>query len=356
MLTPGDLYAAIEDDAVYAGLPAMVAEYVGGRSGLTYRVERGGKVSDFQFSYFSSAMMSDLQSRFANGGDIWTEAGVRSGIIDRATPVDELVSEAEFRCSPLWNDFFRLHGDDTGHSLGLVHQFDGGLMITSIHRALVAGAFTASEAARLDAIGMDLHRVYRTRELLAASTRRSRRLGALLDAHQDSVFMVDVSMRLVEASTSARRLLEAEDGFRFRNGHIVLIDECTAGAVCRAVADTIHRRPVGRASFLCQRPSGSSPWRLIVLPTDDDEGLCLLLVGRREKDLARRRRWLQDCFSLTRTELEIADGLLAAQTADEIANLRRTSLATVRTHIRHLLEKTDTRRISAFVALVLSLP
>lgn len=356
MVSVGDLYAAIDDDAAYARLPAMIASYVGGRSSICYRVSPSGGASDHQVSYFSDAMVQDLQQRFADGSDVWTQAGVGSGILNRATPLDDLVSEPVFLSSPFWNDFVRFHGDDTGRSLGLIHRFDGMLMITSVHRAWSAGAFTAAEAARLDGIGTDLHRIHRTRQMLGAANRRVGRLGDMLDAHAETVLMVDAALRLVEASPAGRRLLDTGDGISLRRGRVVFADASPVAAIRRAVANSIHRRPLDRAAFLCGRPSGAAPWRLLVLPAGDDDNSCLLLIAPAMRDPARRRRWLRDCFGFTQAELEVADGLIAGQTAEDIAQARRTSPATIRTHIRHLLDKTETRRISALIALLMGLP
>lgn len=353
MLSVGDLYAAIDDDDAYAQLPAMIASHVGGRSSICYRVSPSGEASDHQISYFSDQMRQDLQQRFADGSDVWTQAGIRSGIVNKATPLDDLVPEQVFQSSSFWNDFVRAHGDDTGRSLGLVHRFDD---ITSVHRAFSAGAFTPAEAARLDDIGTDLHRIYRTRQLLGAANRRIRRLGDMLDAHAQTVLEVDATLRLIEASPAARRLLDAGDGIGLRRGRVVFTDTSAAAAIRGAVAKSIHCRPLDRAAFLCGRPSGAAPWRLLVLPAGGVGNSCLLLIAPAVRDCARRQRWLRDCFGFTHAELEVADGLLAGQTAQEIAHSRRTSPATIRTHIRHLLEKTETRRITTLISLLMGLP
>lgn len=81
-----------------------------------------------------------------------------------------------------------------------------------------------------------------------------------------------------------------------------------------------------------------------------------LLLSPAERDEERQARWMQECFSLTKTEIAIARALLAGKTAEEIANLRCTSVATIRTHIRHILEKTGVRRITDCIALLTGLP
>lgn len=356
MVRLGDLYAAIDDDAAYAQLPAMVAQFVGARSCNVQRIDRAGQTTVQQFSYYDRTIMADYAARFSGELDMWTQAGLTSGILNRAVPLDDLVPETLFRASSMWNDLFRFHGDDTGHSLGLVHRFDGATMATSFHRAWSAGAFSPAEAARLDTIGTDLHRIYRARELLRRQAEDRLAWANMLDAHQGTVLMVDATLRLVEASPNGRRLLDAGDGIALRQGHLVFSDRAPAAAIRNAVAETVHCRPVGQAAFLCARPSGAAPWRLLVLPAGDVANRCLLLIAPSEPDAARRVRWLRGCFGFTDAEMGVAEGLLAGRTAEEIGDRRRITAATVRTHIRHILDKTDSRRITALISLLMSLP
>lgn len=355
MIRLGDLYDAIDSDEVYAQLPAMVAQFVGARSGNVQRVDRSGIIAVQQFSYFNSSVIEDYAARFSGELDIWTQAGLASGILNRAVPLDELVPESIFRASTMWNDFFRFHGDDTGHSLGLVHRLDGATMATSFHRAWSAGPFSRAEAARLDKIGTDLHRIYRARELMRGQVEKSARLIGMLDAHRNHVFLVDASARLVEASPAAMDVARAGDGVALLHGRFTISDSTAQAELRRAIANTVNRRPVDRVTFLVARPSGKAPWRIMVLPVSDVRH-CSLLLSPAERDEERQARWMQECFSLTKTEIAIARALLAGKTAEEIANLRCTSVATIRTHIRHILEKTGVRRITDCIALLTGLP
>lgn len=355
MVKLGDLYAAIDDDEAYAQLPAMVAGLVGARSANIQRIDQFGGITLQHSNYFGSDVIEDYATRFSGDLDIWTQAGLKSGIVNRAVPLEELVSESTFRASPMWNDLFRFHGDDTGHSMGLVHQLDGSIMATSFHRAWSMGGFTQLEAARLDAIANDLHRIFRARNLAQLQTERLARLNDMLDAHQDFVFLVDASTRLIEASSAAMRVLKMQDGVSLRHGHITVNDHTTQAGIDRAVADTVNRRHVDRATFLAARPSGKAPWRIMVLPAADGR-YCSLVLSASERDEEHRRRWMRECFSLTKAEVIVAQGILEGRTADEIASHRHSSVATIRTHIRHILEKAGAHRIADFIALVSSLP
>ena len=297
----------------------------------------------------------DYVANFSDERDIWTQTGLANGVLNRAVPLDELVSESVFRASPMWNDLFRAHGDDTGHSLGLVHRFDGATMATSFHRAWSSGPFSVVEAARLDEISTDLHRIYRAREMIRAQTEQSGRLADMLDAYQDVVILVDGGARLVEASPAAMRILGAGDGIGLRQGRFVTADPATETEIRRAAAAIINRRPGGRAAFLAPRASGGLPWRILVLPAADARH-CSLLLSAGDRDDSRRTQWMRECFALTPAELAIAQNILAGRTAEDIASGRGISVATVRTHIRHILEKSGVNRLAGFIALLNGMP
>ncbi len=354
MVKLGDLYEAIGDDEAYARLPAMVAQIVGARSGHIQRIDRSGITSVQNFSYYDSAIIDDYAARFSGALDIWTQAGLASGIRNRAVSLGDLVSEDSFRASPMWNDFFRFHGDDTGHSLGMIHELDGTIMASSFHRAWSAGAFSQAEAARLDRISTDLHRIYRAREAMRGYAEQSARLADMLDAHQDFVFLVDVTTRLVEASPAAMQVLQTGDGVALRRSRFVVTDLNALIGIRQAVVNTINRRIGGRTTFLVSRPSGKAPWRIMVLPAADIR-YCAVLLAASDRDEARQARWMRESYFLTNAEVGIGLDLLRGKTAEDIAKGRTTSVATVRTHIRHILEKTGAHRIADFIALFSSL-
>lgn len=355
MVKLGDLYEAIEDDEAYARLPAIVAEIVGARSGQIQHIDRSGVVSVQNFSYYDSAIIDDYAARFIGELDIWTQTGLASGIRNRAICLDDLVPEDAFRESSIWNDFFRFHGDDTGHSLGMIHELDGTLMASSFQRAWSAGSFSRAEAARLDRIGTDLHRIYRAREVMRDYAEQSTRLADMLDAHQDFVFLVDVSSRLVEASPAVMQVLQAGDGVALRRSRFVVTDPNALTGIHQAVVNTINRRIGGRTTFLVPRPSGKAPWRIMVLPATDIR-YCAVLLSASVRDDVRRARWMRESYSLTKAEVGIGLELLMGKTAEDIAKGRAISVATVRTHIRHILEKIGAHRIADFIALFSSLP
>lgn len=356
MTSVGDLYEAIVDEAAYAALPAMVAEMVGARAGVIQRFEADGALADFQYSYYSQTLIADLAKVHPDGMDIWTEAGMRSDVRNRATLLDELTPLDAFGRSALWNEVLRPHGDDTAHSLGLIHTLDDAVLCVAAHRASGHGAFGAEHAARLDRISVDLHRIYRARRLLMERDDRVSRLILMLESGGTKVLMVGVDLRLVEASPAARVLIDRNDGLSLRAGRIAVHDPAARTALRDCVNRSIHRAGVTRTVFLCPRPSGAPPWRLTALPLPArDGGGCAILIDGGAPSADRLRIWLSQHYGASRAEIEVAEALLKGRTPEEIGAARRVSMNTVRTQIRRLLDKTGARGIGRLLALLASL-
>jgi pimeloyl-ACP methyl ester carboxylesterase/DNA-binding CsgD family transcriptional regulator len=84
----------------------------------------------------------------------------------------------------------------------------------------------------------------------------------------------------------------------------------------------------------------------------DTKRTFLLMKGFQLSLTDQARDILRDAFELTGTEIAIVDGLMQGQDAGEIAEARATSVETVRTQIKSIREKTETRSQMELVRMV----
>lgn len=350
-MSHGDLYDAIFDDEAYSQLPAMVAAATGGRSCTLYHFHPQNPLPDLQFSYFSRSLIDDFMSDISD--DIWMNAGMATGIVNKAIALDSFVPEPVYRASWLWNDLFRAHGDDTGHSLGIVHKMDGMVMCSAIQRSFSSGAFDREEVAKLDRLATDLHRVYRARHVMRRQSERLSHLAELLHSGGEKLLLVDGELRVIEGSPAALRLIERKDGIDIQEGRLCLADPHLTLAIRKAAEDTIHRRPTQRATFLCLRPSGAFPLHLLVLPAmHAARSSCVIVISDGQMREDRLQLWLRQHYGITPAEASVALALLAGRSPEEIGETRQVSVATVRSQIRQLLEKTGTNSVTQFIILL----
>jgi DNA-binding CsgD family transcriptional regulator len=80
------------------------------------------------------------------------------------------------------------------------------------------------------------------------------------------------------------------------------------------------------------------------------------LITNAEASAALPREILSVLFGFTSSEVEVANGLLAGLSLEQIAESREVSQGTTRTQLKSLLHKTGTRRQGELIRLLLSLP
>jgi DNA-binding CsgD family transcriptional regulator len=170
--------------------------------------------------------------------------------------------------------------------------------------------------------------------------------AAPFDPARDGMVIVDGDFRIMFANAAARALLAQGDALR--RGH-----DGIAGAT---PADTIAlRRLIAGSGGPCvlTRNAGRPPLAVLAVPLRSEAAgnATILFLTDPGHDRRQRADALQRRFGLTRAEgtflAEIVkgDGLRAA------AGRLGVSLATARTHLRHVFEKTGARRQAELVGL-----
>jgi DNA-binding CsgD family transcriptional regulator len=204
-----------------------------------------------------------------------------------------------------------------------------------------------------------LRQALRTQDRLAALSQRSVDLDEALDTVGYGIIIVGSGGLLINLNSAAQRIARAEDGVRIRSGRITADRADTGLQLQRA----IHLALGGKGSnicsgrsFLCRRPSGKRPYPVHVLPLHrggTDETLtgarALVLIIDPEHEPERPAELLRRLHGLTKTEAQIALRVSRGADLKQIAEEQSISLATVRTHLQHVFDKTDTHRQAELV-------
>lgn len=169
--------------------------------------------------------------------------------------------------------------------------------------------------------------------------------------------------RSVYANVAADRILCAGDGLRVENGRI----RAEASG-----ADAQLQRSIGRAaelgdgdtwggSFLCPRRSGRRPYVVHVLPVHPNcvaapvSGRSMVIIVDPEREAAPPALLLRRLYGLTKSEAQVALLAMRGEGLNPIAEKLSISLTTVRTHLRHVFEKTGIHRQAELVRLLVTL-
>jgi DNA-binding CsgD family transcriptional regulator len=164
---------------------------------------------------------------------------------------------------------------------------------------------------------------------------------------------------------AAERILRAEDGLCMRSGHIAATtthDEQELHCVIQnALAADRTAVRTGR-SLTCFRPSGKRPYVIHVVPShrrNADEPLrqpmALVLIIDPEDEPEPTAALLRRLYPLTEAEAQVALHVMHGANLKQIAEESSISRTTVRTHLQHVFDKTDTHRQAELVRLLLAL-
>jgi len=182
---------------------------------------------------------------------------------------------------------------------------------------------------------------------------------AMLDASGTASILVDGDGRVVHMNRPAQVLAGAADGFRMCADRISPADSFKRTAF-RALVTAAANDPGEEGAIILDRRSEKRPLLVLVSPfRHAAHGLAarvLISVTDPELVVSFSDAVLRAFYDFTPAETEIANRLLTGNSLEKVAELRRTSLTTVRSQMKALLRKTDTQRQAELICLLSSLP
>jgi DNA-binding CsgD family transcriptional regulator len=183
------------------------------------------------------------------------------------------------------------------------------------------------------------------------------------------VVICDKGGRVVFANQAAEERNRRGDGLRFHNSFgasaeavLTASDPATTSKLLRAIA-TAATRGVGHERGATLRlPRRDAPIALIAIVTSLPRAFgagaplaMVLLSDPLAVDPGYQQR-AQTAFALTPAEARLADALVRGLSRAEFAQAVRVKPSTVKTQMQALFAKTDTRRESELIRMLLALP
>jgi DNA-binding CsgD family transcriptional regulator len=210
-----------------------------------------------------------------------------------------------------------------------------------------------------------LQQALRTEDKLADLARSSTDLAAALEVVRHGILIVASGCWVMNLNMAAERILRAADGLQVRSGRIAATSASAERKLYRAIhlALTDEGSDVRSGhSFTCGRPSGRRPYIIHVLPLHHGEAdetsrraTALVLIVDPEHDPEPPAALLRRLYNLTTTEAEVALRVSRGTGLKQIAEDLSITFTTVRTHLQHVFDKTDTHRQPELVRLLLTL-
>ncbi|SDE35870.1 helix-turn-helix transcriptional regulator [Rhodococcus tukisamuensis] len=211
-----------------------------------------------------------------------------------------------------------------------------------------------------------LKQAIHTRMELATLAQREHELARAIDQFQHGIVVIGPDYRILHLNTAAETILVSCDGLQLRpHGSIAATlsraDRELRRLVCLALDTQEDRVPEG-GSFACPRPSGRRGYAVHVVPlSPDTDGLshstvtALVLIVDPEREPEPDTAVLRRLYSLTDTEAEVAMRVARGEGLKPVADELSVSMTTIRTHLQHVFDKTDTHRQAELVRVLLAI-
>lgn len=220
---------------------------------------------------------------------------------------------------------------------------------------------TAERVKFLSAVVPHVQQALRTQNHFADLAGRVGDATAVIDAIRHGIVIVENGREVVQLNTAARRILAADDGLCMRSMRIEATHASANERLQHSItyASTAAQNGARQAdSLACDRPSGARPYVIHVLPLiaeDLSAARALMMIIDPEHEPEPPKMLVRRLFSLTNAEAEVALRVMRGGGLKSISEEMALSIATIKTHVHHIFDKTGTHRQAELVRLLLAI-
>ena len=281
--------------------------------------------------------------------------------IGRAQLGEAIVPDKDFLASEYYRDFARFH--ERRYMIGGMLGVEAAMPI-ALFRAEGQRSFDEQERRLLEMLLPHFQRALELESRLAAGRQTNTAAWMALDALPTGIAIIDAGMRLQFLNRAAQALVD--------KAHAPLATRCSGPQGRGAYLTALSRAEMARLRQLAEAAArgdaggsmrvtgdGTTACVLLVSPlprsvsaqagiAGTGEGLALLLLRRVEQQSSPTPAMLCDLFDLSMAEAEVAIALAGGASAENVARQRGVSLATVRSQVRAILEKSESDNLRAF--------
>jgi len=355
----GRTYDAALDETLWAALADGIAQTFQSPSCTLHLIHPHKGELTFLGRTENIAENMESYTAYYHARDLWVEGALSVGL-GKVSIGHELVSDAKLLRSEFYSDWCRKA--DQRYIAGTVFPVDGDLGVVAVHRPAEARDYAGEDKRRIAAFLSHLRRALQIRnQLCDASLERHATLD-VLDRIDVACVVVTGSSHVVYANALAESLLRQGDAIRVIAGRLVSNDQVAGRRLSLAVVEAVSAASGNDAAvnstFAIARED-RLPLTVMVAPlrpAQDGFGAAIPSAIVFVRDLEKptlSSRALRGLFGLTAAEANIAAKLAKGVSLEGIAAAHCVSLNTVRTHLKNVLTKTNTRRQAELVALLL---
>jgi DNA-binding CsgD family transcriptional regulator len=351
VLTPADWSAAVESVTDLLQAEHAIVCVPGGADGsgpfATVRMDAA------HAALISSAEAARLASRMLSGVPI-----------GRAISWSSIIPDRDWENSPFYNEIIR--PANGFYSVNAFVDAPGGEMTGfNFCRPRKAGPFDLGEVGMLQALLPHLNNVLELRRRLGAAFHENNDLLQVLERMDTGVILTDAVSRPSFANGRALGIVAQADGLRLAAGRLSAASSAATQRLRQSIAAAGTHAPTACPSgtgpglkLRLKRPSGRPPLLLWVFPIQPLGGSAAgvpapriaIFITEPDDGPPIDRDAIADAFELTPREAAIAALLAGGHDLASAAQALAIGIGTARYHLKHVLDKTNTRSQATLVA------
>ena len=374
----GHIYDAALEPSRWSDVMRGIVEFIGGAKGLLLASQTSAGQGPFVFPYrLSEAFLLRWQDTYADD-NAWSEAARKQGgDVDGSVALGtDLVSDEQLQRSAAYRELVKHEGIGqlcTGVVFG---RAAGALPAThcSVFRALEDAKFSERERDRMRVLIPHLSRALGVMFRLRSAACKAAASVAALDRLSSGVLLVEERGHAIFANRVAQRTLDERDGLTLRSAQfagglrkIAADDVVAQSRIDGAIRDCLDERALIVSHFsrgvAVRRPSGRPSLTLQFAPlprgneydADGRQAKVIAFLTDAGESSAVSAATLARLYRLTGAESRLALALLRGETLAEAAHRSGISIATARTQLAAVFQKTGTTRQAELVRLLIAL-
>ncbi|HLL28185.1 MAG TPA: helix-turn-helix transcriptional regulator [Xanthobacteraceae bacterium] len=354
-----DIYDAAIDSARWADVLAKVVDFVGGQAGGIVSKGSAGKSGNAHYHFGMNDRYLQLYAE-----TYWKFDPVAASSIcqlKQVVSVPDLVPYDEFRGGRFYHEWVRPQGWVDAANV-VLEKSATDCVYLSVIRGESRGMVDGEMRGRVASLVPHLRRAMRIGKALDRKKLEAKTFAETLDGLSVGLFFVDAEARVVHANTAAQDILGANDFLRAMNGRLVARDLQFDQALREVFA-------------AAERGDAGSGAKVVALPLHARDGehyvahLMPLAAGARRRPGAAyaaaavfvHRAALESpslsgaiaqTYQLTPAEFRVLHAIVEEGGISEVAHALGIAATTVKTHLRHIFEKTGAGRQVDLVKLV----
>jgi DNA-binding CsgD family transcriptional regulator/PAS domain-containing protein len=305
--------------------------------------------------------ITDFDRFLSPQGSRWMEPFCRALPAGQAVKWSDIVPDRTFERSEFYNEVVRpVNGF---YAIAALQKSSTLSTFIAACRPRRSGDFPSAAAAAMQRVLPHVSVAATLRHRLQLAENQHKQLVGILDRLLDGVVVVDAAGHIVFVNRAGMRLVRGDNGLRLDRRQLVPADPASHEALRRLIEQSTHidlAQEKAKNWFHIARGERRDPLHAFVAPyggieqRDAGEGLAIVLLADPEKTrTADKNRWRRQ-FGLTAAEASLAAEIVKGDGRQACAERLGISLATARTHLTHIFDKTGTRRQAALVRLLLS--